>query len=79
MSLDAEYIFHYDSLPINYKDMMNKDINYLKDKYGGCFVEFSTNFYWEKPKYTLLPEEIKNLHSDQILQKKDMELWEIIK
>lgn len=80
MSLDANYLLIYDNLPYIKPTPMEKDIQYLKEKYGGHFecIECST-VYWEKPKYILLPEEYENLMADQILERRNGELWGIIK
>lgn len=80
MSLDACYIFVYNVLPYAGKTPMEIDISYLRDKYGGYFSFVDgTTVYWGKPKYTLLRDEFKNLMADQILERKECELWEIIK
>lgn len=80
MSLDADYIFSY--YVHNYVEPtpMQKDIDYLKDKCGGYFeIIADGSVYWNKPKYTLSREEFINLNADQILERKDCELWEIVK
>ena len=79
MSLDARYIFVYENLPYVEPTPMEKDISYLKGKYGGNF-EFieCTTIFWDKPKHTLDVDEIKNLYADQILERKDCEMWEIL-
>jgi hypothetical protein len=80
VSLDANYILVYEILPYIPPTPMQKDINYLKEKYGGVFETISEgSIYWEKPKYTLPLEEISNLMADQILERKDCELWKVIK
>lgn len=80
MSLDAKYLLVYDNHDYGQLTPMEKDIAYLKIKYGGVFeyIDYS-NVYWDKPKYTLSHEEINNLSADQILERKNCELWEIIK
>lgn len=78
MSLDARYIFVYDSLCDN---LMEIDKCYLEQKYGGSLEELygASSFFWDKPKYTLLDEEFKNLHCLQILEKtEDDMIWRII-
>lgn len=79
MSLDARYILVYDSLYDEKTHPRHKDIKFLEEKYGGEFVIFDNgnSVFWDKPKHTLLPEEIKRLNADQVLEKKDCELWEI--
>jgi hypothetical protein len=80
MSLDANYILVYDNLPYAIPTPMEKDIQYLRDKFGGEFIYIdSTSIFWEKPKYTLLMDEYSKLHADQILERRDCELWKIIK
>lgn len=80
MSLDAEYIFVYDTNIINYEDLINKDIKYLKKKYGGYITHFSNDsVYWQKSKHLLISKEYDNLNCYQILEKRGLELWEIIK
>lgn len=80
MSLDARYLLVYDDLPYRSPTPMDKDIAYLAEEYGGEFTTIRyTNIFWDKPKYTLLPDKVKNLLADQILERKDGELWEIIK
>jgi hypothetical protein len=80
MSLDANYLLCYDNLGYISPTPMEKDTTYLKEKYGGEFHFITdTNIYWSKPKYTLLPDEIESLMADQVLERKDCELWEIVK
>jgi len=81
VSLDANYILSYYINDYVYPPPMKKDIDYLRDKYGGSFLYFNNGYsiYWEKPKYTLPFHEYKELFADQILEKKDCELWEIVK
>jgi hypothetical protein len=80
MSLDANYLLVYDNLPYVAPTPIEKDINYLKEEYGGEFIKItSTTIYWAKPKYTLPPEELIKLNADQVLERKDCELWKIIK
>lgn len=40
MSYDARYIFVYDDLGYLPPTPMEKDIEYLKEKYGGEFIRF---------------------------------------
>ncbi len=81
MSLDANYILSYERLPYKEPTPMQKDVEYLKEKFGGEFIffDYGSSIFWIKPKYTLCPEEFENLMADQILEKKDCELWEIVK
>lgn len=80
MSLDANYILVYDPLPYLEPYPWEFDISYLRDKYGGSFINIDgTTIFWEKPKYTLLPDEFNNLKADQILERKSCENWEIVK
>lgn len=80
MSLDARYILVYDVQGYVGESPMDKDKNYLNEKYGGEFDYIDGySVFWNKPKYTLLKEEIKNLLADQILERIDGELWGIIK
>jgi len=70
MSLDAEYIFSYEF----FDDLLREeDMAMLRDKYGGDFLKISHHcggtIYWEKPKYTLLPEEINSLRAAQIFER----------
>jgi hypothetical protein len=80
MSLDARYIFVYDVQGYVGKSPMDIDKDYLKEKFGGEF-EYIDGYsvFLNKPKYTLLPHEIDNLHADQVLERQDGELWKIIK
>lgn len=81
MSLDARYILSYDNLPYVETSPIVKDMSYLNDKFGGEFIIFDSgnSVFWDKPKYTLSPEDIENLMADQVLEKKDCELWSILK
>lgn len=80
MSLDAVYILVYEVHGYLPPTPMDKDRNYLKDKYGGSFLNLDGfSLFWDKPKYTLLRDELKNLFADQVLERKDLELWKIIK
>lgn len=81
MSLDARYLLVYEALYYISPTPIEKDIKYLKNKYGGEFYDIDGRFsiYWDKPKYTLPEEEYDKLHADQILERKDCELWKIIK
>lgn len=80
MSLDANYILSYINLPYVKPTPMEKDIQYLERKHGGHFDKINcSTVYWEKPKYLLPKDELKHLLADQILERKDCELWEIIK
>lgn len=80
MSLDARYIFSYDHLGYSGKTRMEKDTEYLKEKFGGEFeIIYPCNVVWDKPKHTLLESEFELLQADHILEKLDMELWRIIK
>ena len=80
MSLDARYILSYDCLPYVTPTPMQKDKMYLLEKYGGEFIEIGWEYdiFWNKPKYTLLPEDLKVLLADQVLEKRDCEYWKII-
>lgn len=80
MSLDARYILAYENLGYVEPTPMDIDKKFLEDKYGGKveFVE-SCTLYWDKPKYTLSEEDIGNLLADQILERRDCELWRIVK
>lgn len=81
MSLDANYILSYDNQNYVSPTPMQIDKMFLKDKYGGYFMPFEDGYsvYWEKPKYTLLEEDLSNLLADRVLEKRDCEQWEIIK
>lgn len=80
MSTDGDYIFAYEALPYLEPTPSQKDIEYLKEKYGGEFQRFGCgNVFWEKPKYTLLNSDIENLNADQIFERKTCEMWEKIK
>ena len=80
MSLDADYILVYDNLGYVPPTPMVMDTMQLQEKYGGCFQWVTeTTIYWHKPKYTLPPEEVVKLYADQVLERKDCELWKIIK
>ena len=77
MSLDARYILRYDCQSYVAPTPMAKDIEFLKKEYGGEFIEIGWEYdlFWDKPKYTLLSEEIKKLHADQILEYRDCDMW----
>ncbi len=81
MSLDANYILSYDHQGYVEPTPMQRDMEYLEKEYGGAFTVFDDGYsiFWEKPKYTLLPEELKKLMADQVLEKRDCEMWRIIK
>lgn len=79
MSTDAVYILDYYSNGYISPTPMERDISYLKDKYGGYFKYITCNsIFWDKPKYTLDSYDYDNLLADRILEKKDCELFEII-
>jgi hypothetical protein len=73
-------LLSYDALPYASPAPMERDIHYLQYKYGGHF-EYVDSFtiYWDKPKYVLPYDEFDILLADQILEKRDCELWKIIK
>jgi hypothetical protein len=79
MSLDAVYILSYYNLGYIEPTPMQIDVRYLEENFGGkCeYIDCST-IYYDKPKYTLLPEQIEKLLADQILERKDCELWTIL-
>ncbi len=80
MSLDARYLLVYDDLGYISPTPPEKDIQYLEEKYGGKVIHLEGHtYFWDKPKHTLLDEEIKNLHADQVIERRDCELWEIRK
>jgi len=81
VSLDANYILLYYTHDYIDPSPMKRDVEYLRNKYEGSFLYFNNGYsvYWEKPKYTLPSDEYKKLFADQILEKKDCELWEIVK
>lgn len=79
MSLDARYILVYETV---YEGQpWHEDIKYLSEKYGGEFTFFNgcRSIFWDKPKHTLSEEEFKKLFADQILERRDCELWDIVK
>jgi hypothetical protein len=80
MSLDARYILKYDTQ--NYKEPtpMSKDIKYLTEKYGGELQEINWKYdlFYEKPKYTLLEEDIEELKADQVLESLGGDNWQDI-
>ena len=80
MSTDAIYILDYTILGYISPTPMEKDIEYLEKKYGGAvnYIDCCT-ICWHKPKYTLLPEEYENLLADRVLEKRDCELFEVVK
>lgn len=80
MSTDAQYILCYYNLGYLDPTPMKLDVDLLKEKYGGYFETITkTTIFWDKPKHTLLTEEIRKLHADQVLERKSCELWEIVK
>jgi hypothetical protein len=80
MSTDGRYMLVYENLGYLKPTPMEKDEEYLKEKYGGEFTKIQcSTIFWDKPKYLLPHEELKNLHAVQILERQDCELWEIIK
>lgn len=80
MSLDARYILSYEPLPYMDPTPMSIDIDYLSKKYGGYFFSVEdTTIYWNKPKHLLCPEEFNILGCDQILERRDGEMWELVK
>ena len=80
MSLDARYILRYDCHSYLSPTPMDKDKEYLINKYGGELVPIGWEYdlFYEKPKHLLLPEDIKNLLADQVLEYRDCEQWEDI-
>jgi len=81
MSLDARYILCYEKLYDEDCHPRKKDIQYLSEKYGGYFevCDFGSSVFWDKPKHLLPVEEIKSLLADMVLERRDCELWEIVK
>lgn len=80
MSLDARYLLVYETLGYVGETPMEKDIHYLQSNYGGSFEYVDcTSVFWDKPKYILLPNELEKLYADQILERRDGELWKIVK
>lgn len=77
MSLDAVYLLIYESLPYISPTPMEKDIQYLKNKYGGEFndIDDRNTICWIKPKHKLPTKEYKKLHADQLFEREDCELW----
>jgi len=80
MSSDARYLFIYESLPYESPSPIELDIEYLSEKYGGIFTDIDGRFsiFWDKPKYTLSRREFLKLNCDQIFERKDCELWELV-
>jgi hypothetical protein len=80
MSLDARYILVYDNLDYLEPTPMERDKKFLEDNFGGEveFMECCTLF-WDKPKYILSQEDIDSLQADQVLERRDGELWDIVK
>lgn len=80
MSLDAEYILDYFSQECIDPKPWDIDKKYLEETHGGHVVKVAYDvFYYEKPKHRLLPEDIKQLNADRVLEKIDCDLFEIIK
>lgn len=82
MSNDAAYLLAYDVQPYVQPSPMRKDKEYLMEEHGGEVIELHHGYllYWEKPKYLLIPDEIKNLLADQIFERQDSEgFWKKIK
>lgn len=82
MSLDSRYILKYQTLPYAEPTPMQKDKEYLETKYGGEVVKFDIyeSYYYDKPKYELDEEDIKQLKADQVLRcNDDDDTWHIIK
>lgn len=81
MSLDARYILSYDSHRYVEPTPLQIDYEFLKNKFGGELLIFNNgdSIYWDKPKYTLPLEDIDLIRADQILERRDGELWKIIK
>jgi len=79
MSTDAEYLLVYDSVYDEKDHPRHGDIQYLKEKYGGIFIQLGcSTVYWDKPKHRLY-EEIEYLKAEQILERIQCEFWTIIK
>jgi hypothetical protein len=80
MSTDAVYILAYDNQSYIEPTPMDRDMEYLEEKYGGYFEAFShCSLYWIKPKYLLPLDELCKLMADQVIERRDCELWKIIK
>ena len=77
MSLDARYILQYDTQAYIPPTPMDKDKNFLESEYGGECVQIGSEFtvFWDKPKYTLLPEDVEKLMADQVLELLDGGIW----
>jgi hypothetical protein len=81
MSTDARYILAYDVLSYLEPTPMQRDKDFLEEEYGGYFEFFNNGYslYWDKPKYLLDRDVLQFLCADQIIERRDCELWEIIK
>lgn len=83
MSLDAQYILRYEGGYFSdHRHPSTKDIKYLEENFGGEVVDisgFRSNYYWDKPKHKLLPEQIDKLVADQVLECEDAGFWVIVK
>lgn len=80
MSTDAQYLLVYDSVYEEKDHPKHRDIQYLKEEFGGDFINLDcSTVYWDKPKHTLLPEQVKYLYAEQVLERIQCEFWEIIK
>lgn len=77
MSLDARYILRYDCHEYIPPTPMEKDRKYLEENFGGKCEQIGWEFdvFYDKPKHTLLPEQIAALHADQILEYTDCDKW----
>jgi len=81
MSADAKYLLCYDNLLYVSPTPMERDIYFLKNEYGGTFkVINDCLLYWDKPKYTLIYDEIEKLMADQVFERIDVEgYWKEVK
>jgi hypothetical protein len=81
MSLDARYILKYENLPYLSPTPQEKDKLFLEKTYGGEVIKFDIyeSYYYKKPKYVLMSEDVEKLLADQILECQDCSFWKIIK
>lgn len=79
MTHGSKYIFSYEQAihRIDYH-LMQLDIDYLTIKHGRYVLRFDLNsFFYDIPEGTLDADDIFNIGAQQILERKDGDIWRI--
>lgn len=81
MNENVHYIFAYSKESFVHGTPMFHDLQFLKNKNVGIFEIISNGYSlcWSGVEKPLVSEEIKHLRAAQIMERKEGELWKIIK